>query len=242
MAYAPPRMAAPRTLAPLTSLAWLAVACGPPTPIPPQTDAPAPHARAHGGHGELPHRFERAADWVAVFDDPSRDEWQRPRDVVAALGVREGMTVADVGAGTGYFEPWLSRAVGASGAVVAVDVEPDMVRHLTERARREQLPNVRAALSTPGDPGLARGSVDRVLIVDTWHHVADRPAFAAKLRDALRPGGQILVVDYRPDARRGPPAHHRLAASDIARDLEAAGLSARIVEPGLPDQAMVLAR
>lgn len=235
-------MATLRTIAPVASIACVAAACGPPTPIPPQTDARPAHSGHHEEHGPRVHRFERAADWVPLFDDPARDEWQRPRDVVAALGVGEGMTVADVGAGTGYFEPHLSRAVGASGVVVAVDVEPDMVRYLAERARREHLPNVRAALSTPDDPGLAKASVDRVLVVDTWHHVPDRPRFAAKLREALRPGGQILIVDFRPDARRGPPAHHRLSASDIARDLEAAGLTARVVEPALPEQSMVLAR
>ncbi len=213
------------------TLSWLAAGCAP---------SPRSHAAHEAGHGPRGHRFERAAEWTAVFDDPSRDEWQRPRDVVAALGLAEGMTVADVGAGTGYFEPWLSRAVGERGVVLAVDVEPDMVRHLGERARREGLTRVRALLSSPDDPNLAPASVDRVLVVDTWHHVPDRPAFAARLRDALRPDGRILVVDFRPDARRGPPAHHRLSAAEIARDLESAGLVAREVGPALPEQAMVL--
>src|SRR6202030_732069 len=84
------------------------------------------------------HRFENAEHWSKEFDDPSRDGWQQPDRVVAAMQIQAGMSVADVGAGTGYFEPYLSRAVGDGGRVLALDVEPDMVRHLTERAAREK--------------------------------------------------------------------------------------------------------
>lgn len=221
------------------ALCLFTAGCGAPA-APPHNPHGAHHASHADGASPLVHRFERAADWAPIFDDPARDEWQRPADVVTALDVTPGMTVADVGAGTGYFVPWLSRAVGPAGAVLAVDVEPDMVRHVEARARREGLSNVRAQLGSPRDPGLAPASVDRVLVVDTWHHVPDRRAFAAKLRAALRPGGKILIVDFRPDARRGPPAHHRLDPAEIARDLEAAGLAARVLSPGLPEQAMVL--
>src|SRR5687767_12325166 len=99
----------------------------------------------HQGHaGPVGHRFEDADRWARVFDDPERDAWQRPAEVVALSAITPGMTVADVGAGTGYFAAHLSRAVGDGGRVLALDVEPDMVRYLEERARREQLANVEA--------------------------------------------------------------------------------------------------
>jgi predicted methyltransferase len=182
------------------------------------------------------HRFERASDWVAEFDDPARDAWQRPDEVVASLRIVPGMTVADVGAGTGYFEGRLSRAVGASGVVLAVDIEPDMVRHLGERAQREQLSNVKPLLAKGDDPGLAPASVDRVLIVDTWHHIPERAAYAAKLRAALKPGGQVAIVDFTETAEHGPPRHHRLPPAQVLAELRAAGLEAELSGTQLPEQ------
>jgi cyclopropane fatty-acyl-phospholipid synthase-like methyltransferase len=181
------------------------------------------------------HRFEKADDWAPMFDDPQRDAWQRPDAVVAALALSPGMTVADVGAGTGYFEKRLAVAVGA-GKVIAIDIEPDMVRYLRERAQREGTPNVEARLATPDDPNLAAGSVDRILIVDTWHHIGDRVAYAKKLAAALKRGGFVLVVDFTLETTRGPPKQHRLAPAAVIDELRQAGLNAAIVEAGLPDQ------
>lgn len=187
------------------------------------------------------HRFEKADDWAPMFDDPKRDAWQQPDKVVAALALAPGMVVADVGAGTGYFEKRLATAVGANGAVIAVDIEPDMVRYLRERAHREGTPNVEARLGAADDPKLAAGSVDRILIVDTWHHISDRGAYAKKLATALEPGGFIVVVDFKLDTKRGPPKEHRLAPEQVIADLESAGLRASVVEVGLPDQYVIKA-
>lgn len=186
------------------------------------------------------HRFEHADQWAAQFDDPSRDAWQEPERVVAAMHIAPGMTVADVGAATGYFEPHLSRAVGAGGKVLALDVEPDMVGHLRDRALREHLDNVEARQVATDDAGLAEASVDRVLIVDTWHHIANRTVYAARLAAALKPGGEVVVVDFCHDAHRGPPVEHRIAPDEVVRELAAAGLSAQVVELGLPEQYVVV--
>ena len=185
------------------------------------------------------HRFEHAEQWVEEFDDPARDAWQKPELVVAAMQIAPGMTVADVGAGTGYFEPHLSRAVGPNGKVLALDVEPDMVRYLRERATREQLANVDTRQVASDDPGLPAASVDRVLVVDTWHHIANRAAYASRLAAALKPGGKVVVVDFRRDAQRGPPPEHRIAPEDVARELSAGGLGASVVDAGLPEQYVV---
>jgi predicted methyltransferase len=203
------------------------------------------HGHAHGnghGHGPLVHRFQNAAEWAKDFDDPARDAWQKPAEVIAAMRLAEGMIVAEVGAGTGYFLPHLSRAVGPRGRVLALDIEPDMVRYMRERAAREGLANVEPKVVALDDPGLAPGSVDRVLVVDTWHHVDARAAYAAKLRAALRPGGAVYIVDFTKDSGRGPPPHHRLAAEEVARELTAAGLAAEGIAETLPDQYIVVGR
>lgn len=206
---------------------------------PPAADARAAHHHHHEhghAHGPLVHRFEKAEDWVADFDDPARDAWQKPEDVIASMQLEPGMRVADVGAGTGYFEARLSRAVGPQGSVLALDIEPDMVRYLGERAQREQLANVKAQLARGDDPGLAPESVDRVLIVDTWHHIPDRTAYAAKLRAALKPGGRVLIVDFTQEAQHGPPREHRLLPEQVLGELRAAGLDAALSSSALPEQ------
>ena len=238
----------------LPVLSSFAIACGSSAapsstvPAPPTTGAEhAGHAGHHGHHphegadgkGPLVHRFEKADEWAPVFDDPTREAWQKPDQIVGALALAPGMTVADVGAGTGYFEARLSAAVGATGKVLAVDVEPDMVRYLGERAAREKTPNVTAVLATTDDPRLPQASVDRILIVDTWHHIADRVAYSRKLATALRPGGFVLVVDFTLESAKGPPAHHRIPPAQVASELAEAGLAASTVDAGLSEQFAV---
>ncbi|MCX5746244.1 MAG: class I SAM-dependent methyltransferase [Proteobacteria bacterium] len=185
------------------------------------------------------HRFTDAAAWAKEFDDPARDAWQHPDDVVAALGLTPAMTVADVGAGTGYFTVRLARVV-PEGQVIATDIEPDMVRYLTERAGKAQLANVHAVLATGADPKLAPRSVDRILIVDVWHHVEDRVGYARGLASALRPGGQVAIVDFTLAASHGPPPKHRLSPDAIIADLRAAGLDAVLSSTVLPEQYIVV--
>lgn len=187
------------------------------------------------------HPFADASHASQMLDDPARDEWQRPDEVLRALALSPSMTVADVGAGTGYFAVRLARAV-PQGEVVATDVEPAMVRHLAERARAERLTNLRAVLSTPGSAGLGPGSVDAILVVHVWHHVHDRAALARDLAAALRPGGLLLVVDFGRDAPRGPPPEMRLSAEQVVADLTAAGLRAAVSPVALPEQYVVEAR
>jgi SAM-dependent methyltransferase len=152
------------------------------------------------------------------------------------------MTVADVGAGTGYFLPHLSRAVGPGGHVLALDIEPDMVRFMKERAQREGLANVEPRVVALDDPQLPAGGVDRVLIVDTWHHIDGRAAYAARLRAGLRPGGAVYVVDFKLDAAHGPPREHRLTPEQVMAELRQGGLSAEIVPVSLPEQYIVVGR
>jgi arsenite methyltransferase len=201
------------------------------------------HPTRHGGHGGHGHHhgFADADALTRALDDPARDEWQHPDEVLRALELEPAMTVADVGAGTGYFAVRLARAV-PQGDVIATDLEPDMVRFLGERARREKLPNLRAVLATPTSSGLGPASVDRILVVHVWHHLEERVDYARSLATALRPGGRLFIVDFSPAARRGPPEHMRLGSERVVAELEAAGLSAKVSSVVLPDQYVVEAR
>jgi DNA-binding IscR family transcriptional regulator/ubiquinone/menaquinone biosynthesis C-methylase UbiE len=196
------------------------------------------HPHQHGGAHAA---FVDADAMSQVFDDPARDTWQRPDDVLRALKLEPTMTVADVGAGTGYFSTRLARAV-PQGEVIATDLQPDMVRFLNERACREQLPNLRAIQATATWSGLAANSVDRILIVHVWHHLANGGEYARALAAALRPGGKLFVVDFSPTGHRGPPASMRVTPAVIIAALKRAGLSARVSPVALADQYIVEAR
>jgi len=203
--------------------------------------AQAPDAHGDDRHRGHHHDFSDAEHWSERFDDPERDAWQRPDQVVALMGLAPGMTVADLGAGTGYFLPHLSPGVGAQGRVLGLDVEAEMVEFMTERCQREGLDNVEARKVAPDEPGLAGGSVDRVLIVNTWHHLDYRPGYAAKLRAALAPGGAVYVVDYTREAPFGPPSKHRLTPEEVLAELAEGGLEGELVDEELPHQYVVRA-
>ena len=170
-------------------------------------------ARMHHRH----HRFEDAEQWVAQFDSEERAAWQKPDAVVAALELKPDAVVADLGAGTGYFAVRLARAV-PQGRVFAQDLEADMVRYLGERAAREQLKNLVALQGEPDDPKLPE-AVDLAIMVDVYHHIADPTVFFGRVRDRLRPGGRLVIVDFKKDAPEdapGPPAAMRIA-DDLVR-------------------------
>ncbi len=185
-------------------------------------------------------RFDDAAAWTKVFDAKDRDEWQRPAAVITLLSLRPGMIVADVGAGTGYFEPHLARAVGQTGKVLALDIEPNLVAFMRDRFVREHLENARASLCLPDDPLLGEASVDRIVLVDTWHHVPDRVLYAQRLSKAVRVGGAIFVVDFTLESKMGPPPEHRLSADVVRAELAGAGLDATILGESLPEQYVVV--
>jgi len=178
------------------------------------------------GHGHrAPHAhsgFDGAAEWAKHFDDPARDEWQRPDVVLERLALRDGMDVADVGSGTGYFAVRLARALPAS-TVYGIDIEPDMVRYLNERAAREGLPNLKSRIGEPDDPQIPE-PVDLILVVDTYHHMSDRTGYFERVASQLVPGGRVAIVDFKMgDLPVGPPDSMKLPADGIIREMVAAG-------------------
>ncbi len=194
--------------------------------------------QAWGSHdATVHHPFKGIDQWVRVFDDPKRDAWQKPEETVAALRIVPGMTVADLGAGTGYFNRYLSKAVGPRGMVLALDTEVEMVQHMAERNRREKLSNVLPVLVNPDDPFLPSHRLDRVLIVDTYHHIDDRLNYFRRMKEALAPKGSVVVVDYfkRP-LPVGPPPEHKLGRDFVIDEMRQSGYTLAREETFLPYQ------
>lgn len=180
------------------------------------------------------HSFSGAEKWSKVFDDPKRDAWQKPHEVIQALGLKPDAVVADIGSGTGYFAARLSHML-PKGRVYGVDTEPDMVKYLAERARREGLKNITAIQATPGDPRLPE-KADVVMLVDVYHHVGDRENYFRKLRDSLKPGGRLAIIDFRMDARDGPPKSARITPEQVKSELARAGYTLATEHGFLPNQ------
>jgi arsenite methyltransferase len=181
--------------------------------------------------------------YVAMLEDPSRDAYQKPDEVVRALALRPGEAVADVGSGSGYFALRLAAAVGPSGRVYAVDVDPDMVRHLNRRVRDAGADNVRSILAAPDDPLLPESSVDRFFICDTWHHIEDQAKYLALMKKMLRPGGEVVMIDFKKEATpMGPPLEMRIARDALVKQMQDAGFRLAAEHSFLPYQYFLVFR
>jgi ubiquinone/menaquinone biosynthesis C-methylase UbiE len=198
-------------------------------------------AQAAASAPEMHHRHGDPMAYIASLDDPARDAYQKPHEVLKALALRPGEVVADIGAGSGYFALRFAQAVGETGRVYAVDVSPDMVRHLNRRLRDAGVRNVVTVLSDPDDPLLPDASVDRFVIVDTWHHIEDQPKYLGLLKRMLKPGGQVVHIDFhKRDLPVGPPAGMKIAREDLVKQMEAAGFRLAAEHTFLPYQYFLL--
>jgi ubiquinone/menaquinone biosynthesis C-methylase UbiE len=195
------------------------------------------HAQAAATPHEMHERHGDPAAYIASLEDPARDAYQKPDEVVKALALRPGEVVADIGSGPGYFTLRFARAVGETGRVYAVDVSPDMIRALGHRLRDAGIRNVVPVLSEPDDPLLPDGAVDRFVIVDTWHHIENRPAYLALLKRMLKPGGQVVHIDFQKrDLPIGPPLEMKISREDLVQQMEAAGFKLSAEYTFLPYQ------
>lgn len=188
--------------------------------------------------GQDTHRFQDAERWARIFDDPVRDVWQKPDEVIRVLALASDAVVADIGSGTGYFAARLARAT-PRGHVYGADLEPDMVRYLAERARREGLANVTAVQAAPDDARLPR-PVDLVIVVNTYHHIGERSTYFGRLRRSLRPGGRLAIIDFLLDAPSGPPRHARIPAAVVKDELGRAGYGLVTEHTFLPHQYFLI--
>ncbi len=203
-------------------IAWIAVlaGCESTAPAPPET----------GADPELTRRFDAPARsleyWIDRFDSESREVAAQRLAILGALDVERGSDVADIGAGTGLFEPLLSQAVGAEGTVYAVDISPRFLRHLRDRKEAEGWSNVVVVEGTEMSPRLAPDSVDLVFICATYHHFTHVVETLASIKGSLRPGGRMVVVDFHriPGESTEWVVEHVRAGMEVVRsEIEAAG-------------------
>jgi len=181
----------------------------------PALPAPAQSPRAHE------HSFSGADQWAKVFDDPKRDAWQKPHEVIQALKLKPDAVVADNGSGTGYFSARFAHMV-PKGRVYGIDTEPDMVKYLAERAKREGLKNVTAVQVAPGDLQLPE-KADVIVLVDVYHHIQNRAQYFRQLQRSLKPGGRLAVIDFRMDSPDGPPKAARIPPEQVKSEMQRAG-------------------
>ena len=146
------------------------------------------------GHGRL-----FPPEDLGALEGPDRDAYQKPEQVMDALGIADGARVADLGAGGGWFTIRLARRVGPNGIVYAEDIQPQMLESIKRRVEREQLQNVRSVLGKPEDPNLPRGELHAVLIVDTFNAFEEPVIVLQRVREALRPGGRVGIMEDRVD-------------------------------------------
>jgi SAM-dependent methyltransferase len=191
---------------------------------------------AHGAH--MDHRFDDPERYAKSFDDPARDEWQLPGRVIDALALAPGQVAADIGAGTGYFTVRLAKAA-ARPKVYAVDIEMAMVDYVRQRAAREGLTQVVAVQGSATGANLPE-PVDVVLVVDTYHHIPNRPAYFRELRKSMKPSARLAIIDFRKGAPSGPPEEFRFTPEQITAELKQAGFSLHAQHDFLPRQLFLV--
>lgn len=155
---------------------------------------------------------------LSIFDSPGRDKRLQVNRVMDILGIAAGKNVADIGAGSGWFTVRAARRVGERGVVYAVDINPESIRYMDERAKKEKLHNVKTILSKADDPLLPAGAVDAVLLLKTYHEVAEPVALLRNLRAALRPGAKVGIID-----RNGNGEDHGVGREVVLREAAQAG-------------------
>lgn len=203
------------------------------------------HDHEHGAHqegGHHHHRFDEPEKYATRWNDPERDSWQHPEEIIAALNLSPGAVVADIGAGTGYLVAHLSRAVGEGGEVVAIDVEESMIQYLAKKKADLGPAKITPRKVSSESPALGKETVDGVVTLNTWHHISGRDAYAKKVLAGLKPGGRFVVVDFLVDESiEGPPMKMRLEAETIVGELQGAGFSrVEVIEESMPRHYVVV--
>jgi ubiquinone/menaquinone biosynthesis C-methylase UbiE len=155
---------------------------------------------------------------AATLDDPHRDGKQRPDELVAAMKINAGMTVADIGTGTGYMLPFLSKAVGPNGKVFGEDIQQEFL----DRAKAKGVANAQLILGTETDPKLPANTIDIALVLDVYHHFDYPDKMLAAIREALKPGARLVIVDFYKSASPSP-GHIRAERDEVAAEIERNG-------------------
>ncbi len=176
------------------------------------------------GQHEMHRLHQDSKAYIEVLEDPQRDAYQKPHEVLMALNLKQGEVIADIGAGSGYFAFRFAEHVGQSGRIYAVDINPDMIVHMNRRIRELNLKNVVTILAEPNDPLLPESSMDRLFFCESWHHIENHVRYLALIRKILKPGGEVVMIDFeKKDLPVGPPLEMRIARADLVREMESNG-------------------
>ncbi len=179
--------------------------------------------------------------YIAMLDDPARDAYQKPHEVLMSLGLKDGETIADIGAGSGYFAFRLAQHVGEKGRVFAVDVNPDMILHMNRRIREMRVRNLTTVLAAADDPLLVENSIDRFFICETWHHIQNQAQYLSLMKKMLKPGGQVIMIDFQKrDLPVGPPLAMKIAREDLIKQMLSAGFLMQTEYKFLPYQYFLI--
>lgn len=162
--------------------------------------------------------------YIGALEDPKRDAYQKPHEVLTALGLKRGEVIADIGAGSGYFTFRLSHFVGEKGKIYAVDVSPEMILYINRRIRELKVNNVVSVLADPDDPLLPDRSVNRFFFSDSWHHIENQTKYLSLMKRMLKPGGEVVMIDFqKKELPVGPPPEMRIAREDLIKQMEQNG-------------------
>lgn len=196
--------------------------------------------------GKHPVSGRRIADVMghqgaAWLERPERAAEEAPGKAIAALNIKAGQTVADIGAGSGYYSVRLAGAVGPTGRVFATDIQPEMLAIIKKKLDALPIPQIQLVLGTPTESKLPDASVDLALMVDVYHELSDPQLFLRSLKRALKPGGRLVLIEFRKEDRRVPiREEHKMTVSEARKELEAEGYTFREVIDVLPWQHILV--
>lgn len=174
------------------------------------------------------------ADWL---DRSERESEENPEGALDAIGIKQGMVVADIGAGTGYFSLRIAKRVGASGKVYAEDIQPEMLRRLKQNATDQKLSNIQTVLGSEADPKLPLNSLDLIIMVDVYHELSQPQRMLRKMRESLKPSGRIVLLEYRKEDPSIPiKPEHKMSVQEVKLEFEAEGFHLDQVLETLPRQ------
>ena len=180
----------------------------------------------------------QGADWL---NRPEREQEENPDGALEAIGLRPGMVVADVGAGTGYMSLRMARRVGPSGKVYANDLQPEMLRRLRDNAAKAGITNVETVLGSEDDPKLPAVRMDLVLLVDVYHEFSQPQKMIDRIRESLKPDGRLVLLEYRKEDPSVPILpDHKMSVAEVKAELEPQGLVMSQVIETLPRQHILI--
>lgn len=180
------------------------------------------------------------AGWL---ERAEREEEEAPAKAIEALGLKAGMVIADIGAGSGYYTSRLARKVAPTGRIIATDIQPGMIAILERRINGEALSNVTTVLGAMDDPRLPPNSIDLAIMVDVYHELQQPQVFLQRLKPAFKPGGRLVLLEFRKEDPRVPILEvHKMSVAEVKAELEAEGFELERVSDVLPWQHIIFLR